>query len=146
MFLFMLGARQSSFAGELGGLYVHGFKPDFLDASVSIRPDASGARRLGLATRSAWGYRLTARLDYTEVMGVQSVAPSVTWIHDVRGNAPITLGTLLEDTKSVILASDFNFDRTLAARVSYRSYLGKDSNADRFSDRDFLAFSVSKRF
>lgn len=142
----MLGARQSSLAGEVGGLYVHGFKPDFLDASVSIRPDASGARRLGLATRSAWGYRLAARLDYPEVMRMQSVAPSVTWIHDVRGNAPITLGTLLEDTKSVILASDFNIDRTLAARVSYRSYLGKGSNADRFSDRDFLAFSVTKRF
>jgi len=142
----ILGAGQSSLAAELGGLYVHGFRPDFLDASVSIRPDASGARRLGLATHSAWGYRLAARLDYPEVMGMQSVTPSVTWIHDVRGNAPITLGTLLEDAKSVILASDFNIERTLAARVSYRSYLGKGSNADRFSDRDFLAFSLTKRF
>src|SRR4051812_5985358 len=142
----ILGAGQSSVAGELGGLYVHGFKPDFLDASVSIRPDASGARRLGVATRSAWGYRLAARLDYAEVMGMQSVTPSVTWIHDVRGNAPITIGTFLEDAKSVILATDFNIERTLAARVSYRSYLAKGSNADRFSDRDFLAFSLTKRF
>jgi len=142
----ILGAQQSSLAAEVGGLYVHGFKPDFLDASVSIRPDASGARRLGLATRSAWGYRLGARLDYPQAMGMQSVTPSVTWIHDVRGNAPITLGTLLEDTKSVILAGDVNIDRTLTARMSYRSYLGKGSNADRFSDRDFLALSLTKRF
>ena len=142
----VLGARQSSLAAEAGGLYVHGFKPDFLDASVSIRPDAAGARRLGLATHSAWGYRLAGRLDYADVMGMQSVSPSVTWIHDVRGNAPITLGTLLEDNKSLILAADFARDKSLAARVSYRSYLGKGSNADRFSDRDFLAFSVTKRF
>jgi len=142
----MLGARQSSLAAEVGALYVHGFKPDFLDASVSIRPDASGARRLGLATRSAWGYRLAGRLDYADVMGLQSVSPSVTWIHDVRGNAPITLGTLLEDNKSLILATDFALDKSLAARVSYRSFLGKGSNADRFSDRDFVAFSVTKRF
>ena len=142
----VLGARQSSLAAEAGGLYIHGFKPDFLDASVSIRPDASGARRLGLATRSAWGYRLAARLEYAEVMRMQSVAPSVTWIHDVRGNAPITLSTLLEDTKSVILATDFNVDKTLMGRVSYRSFLAKGSNADRFSDRDFLALSLTKRF
>ena len=142
----VLGARQSSFAAEVGGLYVHGFRPDFLDASVSIRPDAAGARRLGLATHSAWGYRLAGRLDYADVLGMQSVSPSVTWIHDVHGNAPITLGTLLEDNKSLILAADFARDKSLAARVSYRSYLGKGSNADRFSDRDFLAFSVTKRF
>jgi hypothetical protein len=142
----ILGARQWLLAGEVGGLYVHGFRPDFLDASVSIRPDASGARRIGLATRSAWGYRLAARLDYPGLMGMQSVAPHVTWIHDVRGNAPITLGTLLEDSKSLIVGSDFNVDKSLAAHVSYRSYLAKGSNADRFSDRDFIAFSVTKRF
>ena len=113
---------------------------------MSIRPDASGARRLGLATRSAWGYRLAARLDYLDIMGLQSVSPSVAWIHDVRGNAPITLGTLLEDNKSAILAADFAFDKSLSGRVSYRSFLGKGSNADRYSDRDFIAISVTKRF
>lgn len=142
----IFGARQSLLAAELGAVYIHGFRPDFLDASVSIRPDASGARRIGLATRSAWGYRLAARLDYPGLMGMQSVAPFVTWIHDVRGNAPITLGTLLEDSKSVIVGGDFNIDKSLAARVSYRSYLAKGSNADRFSDRDFIAFAVTKRF
>jgi hypothetical protein len=31
-------------------------------------------------------------------------------------------------------------------RVSYRSYLGKGNNADRFSDRDFVAFSLTRKF
>jgi len=79
-------------------------------------------------------------------MGMQSVSPSVTWIHDVKGNAPVTLGTLLEDSKSLILATDFAIDKSLGGRLSYRSYLAKGSNADRFSDRDFVAFSLTKKF
>lgn len=141
-----LGARQWSLAAEAGGVYIHGFKDRFLDASVSVRPDASGARRLGFATRSSWGYRLFTRLDYVDLMGMQSVSASLAWIHDVGGNAPITLGTLLEGAKSVILAIDFGIDRYLDARVSYRSYLGKGNNADRFTDRDFVQFSLTRKF
>jgi hypothetical protein len=142
----ILGARQWSFAAEAGGIYIHGFKDEFLDASVSIRPDAAGARRRGLATRSAWGYRLFSRLDYVDVLHMRSVSPSVTWIHDVHGNAPITFGTLLEGNKSVILAIDFALTESRGARVSYRSFLGKGNDADRFSDRDFIAFSVTQKF
>ncbi|HUF82354.1 MAG TPA: DUF1302 family protein [Burkholderiales bacterium] len=142
----VLGARQWSLAAEAGGVYVHGFRERFLDASVSVRPDASGARRPGLASRSSWGYRLFARLDYADLMGMQSVSPSLTWIHDVKENAPITLGTLLEGVKSVILAVDFGINRQLGARVSYRSYLGKGNNADRYTDRDFVQFALTRKF
>ncbi len=142
----ILDAAQWSFAGEVGGIHIHGFKEDFVDASVSTRPDASGARRHGLATRSAWGYRLSTRLDYKDVMGVQSVSPSVIWIADVKGNAPINMGTLLEGNRSVVLAIDFGLGKSLGARVSYRSYLGKGNDADRFSDRDHVSFSVTRKF
>ena len=142
----ILGASQSVLAGELGGLYIHGYKPEFLDAAVSIRPGSSGERRIGLASRSSWGYRLAMRLDYPGVLGMRTVSPSVAWIHDVRGNAPITLGTFLEQTQSLILATDFTVDKSLAARVAYRSYLAKGSNADRFSDRDFITFSLTRKF
>jgi hypothetical protein len=142
----ILGASQWSLAAEVGGVYIHGFKEKFLDASVSIRPDASGARRLGLATRSAWGYRLSTRLDYANALGMQAVSPSLTWVHDPQGNAPITLGTLLEGTMSAIAAVDCAIDKSLAARLSYRTYLGKGNNADRYSDRDFVSFSLTKRF
>jgi hypothetical protein len=142
----ILGAAQWSFAGEVGGVHVHGFKEEFLDASVSVRPDASGARRRGLATRSSWGYRLHSRLDYAEVLGMRSVSPSLTWIHDVGGNAPITLGTLLEGSKSAILAIDFGIAASLDARVSYRSFVNKGNDADRFSDRDFVSLSITRRF
>ena len=142
----ILNASQWSFAGEVGGLHVHGFKEELIDAAVSIRPDASGARRRGLATRSSWGHRLSTRLDYTDVMGVRSVSPSLVWISDVKGNAPINLGTLLEGNKSAILAVDFGLGKSLSARVAYRSYLGKGNDADRFSDRDFVSLSLTRKF
>jgi hypothetical protein len=142
----ILHASQWSLAGEVGGVHIHGFREDFLDASVSVRPDASGARRRGLATRSSWGYRVFTRLDYAAVLGMQSLSPSIAWIHDVRGNAPITLGTLLEGNKSAIFAIDFGLDKSLGARVSYRSFLNKGNNADRFSDRDFVSFSLTRTF
>ena len=142
----MLSARQWSMLAEVGGLRIHGFKEGFLDASVTNRPDDAGERRKGLATRSSWGYRLFTRLEYANLMGMESVSPSLAWIHDVRGNAPITLGTLLEGTKSAILAVDCGLDKSLGARASYRSYLGKGNNADRFTDRDFVAFSLTKKF
>jgi hypothetical protein len=142
----ILGATQGLFVGEAGGVHVHGFKEGFLDASVSVRPDDSGARRRGLATRSSWGYRLYSRLDYTDVLGMRSVSPSLTWIHDVSGNAPITLGTILEGNKSVIVGIDFAIAKSLDARVSYRSFLNKGNDADRFSDRDFVSISVTRTF
>ena len=142
----ILGAGQWSLGAEAGGAYIHGFKDKFLDASVSIRPDASGGRRQGFATRSSWGYRISTRLDYANLTGMQSVSPSLTWIHDVQGNAPITLGTLLEGAQSAILAVDLGIDKSLSARASYRSYLGKGNNADRFTDRDFVSFSLTQKF
>jgi hypothetical protein len=142
----ILSASQWSLGAEVGGVYIHEFKDRFLDASVSIRPDASGNKRLGFATRSSWGYRFSTRLDYANLMGMQSVSPSLTWIHDPQGNAPITLGTLLEGTQSAILAVDCGVDKSIGARVSYRTYLGKGNNADRFSDRDFVSFSLTKKF
>ena len=142
----ILGARQWIATAEAGGIYLHGFKSGWLDASVSSRPDDTGARRIGFATRTAWGYRATTRIEYANVLGLQSLAPSVTWIHDVRGNAPITLGTFLEGNKSAILAIDAGIDKTLSARVSYRSYLGRGNDADRLTDRDYVSFSLTRKF
>jgi hypothetical protein len=39
------------------------------------------------------------------------------------------------------MAADFAIDRSLGGRMSYRNYLGRGNDADRFSDRDFIAFS-----
>lgn len=142
----VLGARQWYFAGEAGGVYIHGFKEEFLDASVSVRPTASGARRLGFATRSAWGYRLYSRLDYANVLGMQSVSPSIAWAQDVGGNAPITFGTFLEGARSLIVAADCGIQKSLGARVSFRKFYGKGNNADRYSDRDFVTFSLTRHF
>jgi hypothetical protein len=142
----VLGAAAWTLAGEVGGVHIHGFRDGWLDASVSPRPGPGGARRLGFATRSAWGYRLSARLDYREVLGLRSLSPSLTWIHDVRGNAPITLGTLLEHSRSLILAADFALGASVTGRFAYRDYLGEGHDSDRLTDRDFVSFDLTRRF
>lgn len=142
----ILGARQWYFSAEAGGLYIHGYKDGFLDASVSVRPDENGASRNAFATRSAWGYRLFSRIEFTDVGGFRSVAPSLTWIHDVRGNAPITLGTLLEGTRSYVVAIETGLEKSLSARIAWRSWLGRGNDADRYTDRDFLTFSLTWKF
>lgn len=142
----LLGAKQGLASVDVGGLYIHGYKDGLLDASVSTRPHADGTRRAGLATRSAWGYRMFTRLDYPGALGIRRVAPSLIWLHDVRGNAPITFGTLLEGSKSVILALDLDFTKATGARIAYRSFLGKGSDADRYTDRDFVSFSITRHF
>ena len=142
----ILGASQWYASAEAGGIHIHGFKPGFLDASVSVRPDESGGRRNGFASRSAWGYRLFSRIEFSDVAGLRTLAPSLTWIHDVRGDAPITIGTLLEGTRSYILAFDAGMDKSLTARISYRAWLGKGNDADRFTDREFVSFSLSRKF
>jgi hypothetical protein len=142
----ILGATQWYASAEAGGLFIHGFRPGFLDASVTVRPDDAGAARNGFATRSAWGYRLFTRIDFPGAAGMRSIAPSLTWIHDVQGNAPITLGTLLEGARSYIVAVDAGIDASLSARISYRAWLGRGNDADRFTDRDFVAFSLTRKF
>ena len=142
----ILAASQWSFAGDIGGLHIHGIKEGLVDALVSIRPDDAGGRRFGLATGSSWGYRLYSRLDYNDALAMRSVSPWLLWIHDVRGNAPITVPTFLQGNKSAILGVDFGVTKTIDARVSYRSFLNKGNDADRFSDRDFVSFSITRRF
>jgi len=140
------GASKWYASAEAGGLFIHGFKPEFLDASVTVRPDEDGDARNGFASRSAWGYRLYTRMEFADVAGLKMLAPSLTWIQDVHGNAPITLGTLLEGARSGIAAIEAGFDDRLTARLSWRAWFDKGSNADRYSDRDFIAFSVTRKF
>jgi hypothetical protein len=35
---------------------------------------------------------------------------------------------------------------SLGARVSYRKFYGRGNDADRYSDRDFVTFSLTKQF
>ena len=142
----VLGATQWYASAEAGGVYIHGFKPAFLDASVTVRPDENGARRNGFASRSAWGYRLFTRIEFADVAGLKTLAPSLTWIDDVQGNAPITLGTLLEGTRSYILAVEAEIEKSMSARIAYRAWLGRGNDADRYTDRDFISFSLTRKF
>jgi hypothetical protein len=114
----------------------------------------------GFATRTSWGYRLLARMDFADAFYSATVSPRVAFAHDVRGVSP----TFNEGVKAITLGLGFNLKQTWQADLSYtnyfggRTYSGIDksappgqslnyaSSANPLKDRDFVAASLSYSF
>lgn len=136
----------------------------FLPAAGSSTATSFGSSQpdmQGYATRTSWGYRLVARLDYSNALFGATVSPRLAWAHDVRGVSP----TFNQGTKALSLGLGFNFQQNLQADISYtaffggRNYSGVDpiavpagqpaafsSSANPLKDRDFIAITVSYSF
>ena len=136
----------------------------FLPAAGSSTGTSFGSSQpgmLGYATRGSWGYRLVARLDYSNALFGATLSPRAAWAHDVRGVSP----TFNQATKALSLGLGINFQQNLQADISYtaffggRDYAGVDpaavpagqpasfsSTANPLKDRDFLAINVSYSF
>ena len=166
-----LGASQLSSVVELGytwldltpGLLFNG-PAVFLPAVGSSTSTSFGSTQPGMegyATKSSWGYRLVARLDYANAIFGGTLSPRIAWAHDVHGVGP----TFNQGTKAVSIGLGWNFQQNLQADISYsafnggRIYSGVDpqpvpagqpqsfaSSANPLKDRDFLAINVSYSF
>ena len=44
------------------------------------------------------------------------------------------------------VSDEFGIRKFPEARVSYRQFYGKGNDADRYSDRDFVTFSLTRHF
>jgi hypothetical protein len=115
----------------------------------------------GYATPNSWGYRLVARLDYSNWVGGATFSPRIAFAHDVRGVSP----TFNQGTQAITAGLGVGYRQNLQADVSYttfrggRVYSGTDpkpvpagqpqtfaSHANPFIDRDFFAITVSYSF
>ena len=146
-----------------GGLLFNG-PAVFLPAAGSSTATSFGSSQPGMegyATRSSWGYRLVARLDYANALFGATLSPRLAWAHDVRGVGP----TFNQGTKAVSIGLGANFQQNLQADIAYtgffggRNYAGVDplpvpagqpasfsSSANPLKDRDFVAITVSYSF
>ena len=166
-----LGASQFVTVAESGytrlglpaGLLFNG-PSVFLPAAGSSTGTAFGSSQPGMqgyATRNSWGYRLVARLDYSNALFGATASPRLAWAHDVRGVSP----TFNEGTKAISVGLGLNFQQNLQGDISYtaftggRNYSGADpaavpagqpasfsSTANSLKDRDFFAINVSYSF
>jgi hypothetical protein len=166
-----LGAGQFVTVAEAGytrldlpeGLLFNG-PAVFLPASGSSTATSFGSSQPGMegyATRSSWGYRVVARLDYSNALFGATLSPRLAWAHDVRGVGP----TFNQGTKALSLGLGINFQQNLQADLSYTAFFGGrdfagvdpvavpagqpaafSSTANPLKDRDFIAINVSYSF
>ncbi|MEQ6884363.1 DUF1302 domain-containing protein [Salicola sp. Rm-C-2C1-2] len=162
----VLGASRLSFVGEVGMTYVHDLPSlsrfgrsgiwgvgDFTDKenasgnltsceAENINP--SNCTNDGFVSDFAWGYQLSATLEYNNAIAGATLKPSLSWSHDVNGYSPEPGGAFNEGSKAVGLGLTAEYRNNYEAGIEYTNYFGGDYNA--ISDRDNLTASVSYSF
>ena len=166
-----LGAGQFVTVAEVGhtrldlpeGLLFNG-PSVFLPAAGSSTATSFGSSQpgmLGYATRNSWGYRVVARLDYSNALFGATLSPRLAWAHDVRGVSP----TFNQGTRAASVGVGMNFQQNLQGDISYTAFFGGrdfagvdpvavpagqvaafSSTANPLKDRDFFAINLSYSF
>lgn len=96
----------------------------------------------GFVTSTAWGYRVRAIWEYSDVFAGVNLKPNIAWSHDVDGYGPNGLFT--EDAKALSLGLDAEYQNTYTASLAYTDFFGGKYNTA--IDRDFLALSFGVNF
>jgi len=163
-----LGAEQFVLLGEAGVNRLNLPEGRLFNAPGASLPAPGSANAAngsfqteGYATRTSWGYRLLARMDFENAIGPAQLSPRVAFFHDVNGVGP----NFNEDTKALSLGLTLNYLQNWQADLAYtnffggRRYRGTDPiappldqsrdweiNANPLRDRDFVSLSVSYSF
>ena len=153
-----LGAAQFVTLLEIGGISISDM-PDQSElrlngpgtdrnGGIAVAPGLENPVQGGVETNPfptdfAWGYRVIAKLDYTNVFAGININPRVVFSHDVDGITPDPLFLFVEDRKSVALGINFDYQSRWSADFSYNAFFDGVGTTNRISDRDFVSFSVS---
>ncbi|MEO8104048.1 MAG: DUF1302 domain-containing protein [Betaproteobacteria bacterium] len=171
----ILAAEQFVIVGEVGYNYLnlpsdvefegYGTLLPVLQSSANAAAGGS-AQPGGWATKSSWGYRLAARLEYPNAFGGVNVIPRLAFSHDVDGVGP----NFNKGAKAATVGVGFTYQQNWQADVAYtnffggRVFCGTDvaalsaatlaarqslsfcSSANSLKDRDFLAINISYSF
>jgi hypothetical protein len=172
----LIGAEQLVLVGEAGYTKFHGLPTDVkFNAPAVHLPATSFGAQLSSAfsvqpaesylTENSWGYRIAARMEYTNALFGGNLAPRYAFAHDVDGSSP----TFNEGVKSQSLGITWDYQRRWLVDAQYtmfsggRTYCGTDANpptspippgqsaswcgsANPVKDRDFFSVSVSYSF
>ena len=92
----------------------------------------------------SWGYRLIARLSYSNVFDGWNMSPTLVFSHDVDGTTPLPIGNFVEDRKSAGIAFVFDYNNQWVVSARYNMFFDGDANV--IDDRDNIAFNASYSF
>ena len=153
-----LGASQLVGLIEIGGINISDMPdPDVLrlngpgtarNGGIAAAPGLELGVQNGIETNPyptdfAWGYKVVAKLDYTDVFASINVSPRVFFSHDVKGITPDPLFLFIEDRKSVALGITFDYQSTWKADINYNSFFDGVGTTNQIEDRDYVSFSIS---
>src|SRR5260221_6465261 len=74
----------------------------------------------GFTTIFAWGFRLAARFEYSNLLFGGNVAPRFAFAHDVKGVSP----TFNERVKSASLGVSWDYQRKWIVDAQYTNFFG----------------------
>ncbi len=97
----------------------------------------------GYTSDFAWGYKIRAALNYTNLISNTTVIPSLFWGHDVKGFSPD--GQVLEGRKTIGLGLRMDISKKYFVDVIYTNYLD-DAEFDYLRDRDFISLSIGASY
>ena len=97
------------------------------------------------ADASSWGYRVAARLDYTNAIGPMNLFPYLSWQHDVTGVSPTPGGNFVEGRYALTLGLRTSYQNTWEAELNFTTFNGA-SRYNLINDRDFLSISAKYSF
>ena len=144
-----LGADALVFVTEAAMMQVHDMADEPLESPARTRrlfDDEEAAAKADAdadADASSWGYRVAARLDYSNAIGAVNLHPYVQWGHDVAGNSPAPSGPFVEGRTSLTLGVGADYLSRWEANASFTTYGGL---ANELYDRDFVSVSVKYSF
>lgn len=135
-----LGATQTVVSFDVGWVHIHDVPPKrklLLQAPGVTSTDRPGR----FPDADSWGYRLSAALQYTGVLGGLNVVPYVLWTQDVDGTTPGPLNAFVAGRKSVSVGLGVNWTNTVTTELSWTSFFGAGPY-NLLADRDFIRFNV----
>ena len=137
-----MGADALVFVTEVALMRVHDM-PD--KSTVPLESPAGGVLVTGEADADAtsWGYRIAARLDYSNAIGAVNLYPYTQFLHDVSGNSPTPSGPFVEGRTALTLGLRADYLSRWQANLGYTRYAG---DGNELADRDFISASVKYSF
>lgn len=171
----VLSAEQFVLVAEVGynylklpdGLQFEGYGTLLPVLQSSANAAAGGsAQPDGFTTKSSWGYRIAARLEYPNAMFGVNVIPRIAYSKDVQGVGP----NFNRGVQAATFGVGFSYQQNWQADLAYtafsggRTFCGSDvaalsaatlaarqslefcSSANGLKDRDFIAFNISYSF
>ena len=138
----MAGADALVFVGEAALMHVHDMPDEPLESPAGGKLSARNESAAD-ADATSWGYRVAARLDYTNAIGAAHLYPYAQFLHDVGGNSPAPSGPFVEGRTALTLGVRADYLSRWQADLAYTRYGGEGND---LSDRDFVSLSVKYSF